>query len=108
MKGLSYEERLRTLNLYSMEFSRMSGELVEIYRISRGLDTVNMEKMCPLIEETLTQGHSFRVKEQPFRTQIRMDFFSQMVREFNGGSTMIYDIKAQSGKVKEFFVKSGR
>eukprot|EP00061_Rhincodon_typus_P008294 g30781.t1 len=45
MKNLSYEERLRTLGLYLMEFRRMRGHLIKTYRILRGLDKVDMEKM---------------------------------------------------------------
>ena len=33
MKSLTYEKRLRTLGLYSMEFRRMRGYLIEIYRM---------------------------------------------------------------------------
>eukprot|EP00061_Rhincodon_typus_P012151 g37704.t1 len=44
MKGLSYEEWLRTLGLSMMEF----GRLFENYRILRGLDRAGVEKMFPL------------------------------------------------------------
>ena len=47
MKYLSYEKRLRSLHLYSMEFRRMTGDLIETYRILRGLDRVDVERMFP-------------------------------------------------------------
>ena len=52
MKGLTHEERLRTLGLYSMEFRRMRGDLIETYRILKGLDRVDVGKMFPLVGET--------------------------------------------------------
>ena len=51
--------------------------LSEIYRILKGLDTVDVEKMFLLVGETRIQGHSFRVKG--FRTKMRRNFFSQRV-----------------------------
>eukprot|EP00061_Rhincodon_typus_P001197 g14016.t1 len=64
MKDLSYEERLKTLGLYSMEFRSGGRDLNEIYRILSGLDRVDMEKMFPLVGETRTREHSPRVKGQ--------------------------------------------
>ena len=37
MTGLSYEEKLSRLGLYSLEFSRMRGDLIETYhRVRQG------------------------------------------------------------------------
>ena len=62
MKGLSYEERLRSLGLYSMEFRRMRGDRIEIYRILRSLDRVDVDRMFPLVEKTRNKGHNLRLK----------------------------------------------
>eukprot|EP00061_Rhincodon_typus_P013187 g39404.t1 len=39
IEGLSYEERLRRLSLYSSEFVRMKDDLIEAWRIPKGLDS---------------------------------------------------------------------
>ena len=62
MKSLSYEERLRTLGLYSLEFRTIRGDLIETYRIVRGLARVDMKRMFPLIGKTRTRGHNLRPK----------------------------------------------
>eukprot|EP00061_Rhincodon_typus_P003180 g19462.t1 len=48
MKSVTYEERLRTLGLYLMEFRRMRGDLIEAYRILNCLDRVDIRKVFPL------------------------------------------------------------
>ena len=60
MKSLSYEEWLRTLGLYSLEFRRIWGDLIETYRILRGLDRVDVERIFPLVGKTRTRGHNLR------------------------------------------------
>ena len=68
MKSLSYEEQLRTLGLYSLEFRRVRGDLTETYRILRGLDRVDVERMFPPVGKTRTRGHNLRLKGRSFKT----------------------------------------
>ena len=63
MAGLSYEERLSRLGLYSLEFRRMRGDLIETYKILTGLDRVDSERMFPMMGESRTRGHSSRIRE---------------------------------------------
>ena len=79
MVGLTYDERLRILGLYSLEFRRLRGDLIETYKIMNGLDRVDVGKLFPLAGETRTRGHSLRIKGTHFRTEMRRNFFSQRV-----------------------------
>jgi len=38
MESGSYEERLRVLGLFSLEQTRMRGDLIEVYKMIRGID----------------------------------------------------------------------
>jgi len=49
MAGLSYEERLSQLELYSLEFRRVRGDLIETLKILTGLDRVDSERMFPMV-----------------------------------------------------------
>ena len=39
--NLKYEERLERLNLFSLQYRRMRGDMIEIYKIISGLEDVN-------------------------------------------------------------------
>ena len=38
-----------------------------------------MERIFPLVGKTRTRGHNLRLKERPFKTEMRRNFFSQRV-----------------------------
>ena len=45
LEGVSYRERLSRLGLYSLERRRMRGDLIEIYKIMRGIDRVDAQSL---------------------------------------------------------------
>ena len=56
MEGISYEERLEKLGLFSLERLRLRDDLIEIYKIMRGMDRVDSQKLFPRMEESITRG----------------------------------------------------
>ena len=79
MASLSYEERLSWLGLYSLEFRKVKGDLIETYKILTGLDRVDSEKMFPMVGEFRTRDRSLRIRGKPFRTEARRNFFTLRV-----------------------------
>ena len=75
LKGLAYEERLSGLGLYSLEFRRMRGDLIETHKIMKEMDKIKAGKLFPLAGETRTRGHSLKVRGSRFRR----NFFTQRV-----------------------------
>ena len=61
MEGISYEERLEKLGLFSLEQRRLRGDLIEVYKIMRGMDRVDSQKLFPRVEESIARGHRFKV-----------------------------------------------
>ena len=60
MRSLSYEERLNSLGLYSLEF-RMRGDPIELFKMIKGMDKVDVERMLLLVGHSRTRGHSLRI-----------------------------------------------
>ena len=79
MSGLSYEERLDRLGLYSLEFRRLRGDLIETYKILKELDKLDAGRLFPMLGESRTRGHSLRIRGDSFRTEMRKTFFTQRV-----------------------------
>ena len=78
-KGLMSEERLNSLGLYTLEFRRMRGDLIEVYKIFKWIDKVNADQMFPLMGQSRTTGHRYSLRGDRFKTEMRRNYFSQRV-----------------------------
>eukprot|EP00061_Rhincodon_typus_P018853 g48208.t1 len=57
MEGLSYKERL---GLFPLERGRLRGDLIEVYKIMRGVDRVDGSCLFPKMGDFKTKGHIFK------------------------------------------------
>ena len=61
--NLKYEERLERLNLFSLQYRRMRGDMIETYKIISGLEFISffvrssMDNLC---------GHSLKLYKEHF------------------------------------------
>jgi len=60
MESRSYEERLRVLGLFSLERRRMRGDLIEVFKMIRGIDRVDSQRLFPRVEQTITRDINSR------------------------------------------------
>ena len=92
MVGRSYEERLRDLRLFSLERRRLRGDLIEAYKMIKGLDRVDSESLLPRMVMANTRGHSFKLRGGNYRTDVRGRFFIQrVVRSWNALPAAVVD-----------------
>ena len=61
------------------EFRRLRGDLIETYKILKGLDKLDAGRLFPMLGESRTRGHSLRIRGNSFRTEMRKTFFTQRV-----------------------------
>ena len=76
--GLPYEEQLQKLGPFSLERSRMRGDLIETYKILQGLENVDEHTFFKKTTGNL-RGHNYSLKlyHKPVRLDARKFFFSQ-------------------------------
>jgi hypothetical protein len=79
LKLLPYTDRLRELNLWSLEERRNRADLIEVYRICHGLSGIQRDDLFELVVDSRTRGHSLKLKKFRCRLDLRKYFFSERV-----------------------------
>ena len=107
-----YEERLSRLELYSLEFRRMRGDLIETCKIMKGVDKIEAGKLFPLAGETRTRGHSLKIKQSKFRTELRRNFFTQRVvnlwNSLPSEAVEATSLNVFKARIDKFLISKGR
>jgi len=79
LKGLEYEERLEILKLLTLEERRNQSDLIELFKISRGLSAIPWNSFFRVGNSERTRGHSKKLEKEIFRLDVCKYFFSQRV-----------------------------
>ena len=79
IKDKPYEERLKVLGLWSLEERRNRADLIETFKLVKGLSGVRYEDFFEIDTEQRTRGHSLRIVKKRFSTTQRQFTFSQRV-----------------------------
>ncbi len=90
LRGMSYEERLKELSLTSLENSRVRGDMITTFKILRGIDRVDKDKLFSS-GGTRTRGHKWKHSTQMSHRDVRNIFFSvRVVNKWNAlGSNVV-------------------
>ena len=75
---LSYHERLKRLNLTTLEFRRHRGDLIETFKILKEFEGISVNSLFEL-KNSFTRGNSFKLNKPRSRLNIRQYNFSQRV-----------------------------
>ena len=81
VRGLSpksYRERLISLNMFSLHYRRIRGDLIELFKIYKGIDKLDFGKLF-LINSNHTRGHSCKLVNKFAKTCLRQSFFTNRV-----------------------------
>ena len=76
MKGKSYEERLQKLNLWSLEERRNRQDLIEVFKICKGLSRIRPEELFHFDDRVKgTRDHSLKLLKVRCTRDSRRYFF---------------------------------
>ena len=78
-RGQDYESRLARVGLITLEDRRSRGDLIEVFKIIKGIDKVDYRNFFELASYSVTRGHRYKIIKVRPRLEIRKHFFSQRV-----------------------------
>lgn len=79
--NLFYEGRLDGLDLFSLKWRRLGGDMMERCKIMGGIDRESSEKSLLLLEMSLTQGQMFQGEGRRFGGDLRNNIFTKKMAE---------------------------
>ena len=79
LEHLSYEERLRELGLFSLEKSRLQGDLLAVFQYLKRANKKDGDKLLSRACCSRTRGNGCKGKNGRFRLDIRNNFFMMRV-----------------------------
>ena len=77
--GLTYENRLKVAGLTTLEERRIRGDMIEVFKILKGINKCDRDNWFQLANNNRTRGHRFKLIKNRSRLDIRKHFFSQRV-----------------------------
>lgn len=80
LSHLDYQRRLRVLNITTLETRRLRADLLEVYKIFNGLESIIPADFFVMEnKQTKTRGHPFKITKVHSRLDIRMYSFTQRI-----------------------------
>ena len=87
---LSYEERLKRMNITSLKDRRVRGDLIEMYKVVRGLDEIEWTK-SPLLRTDIdlegpaqgVRGNRLRLRREAFKSRVKNKFAKAVTLRHN-------------------------
>ena len=84
LKLLPYEERLRKINLTTLETRRIRADMIEVYKIFQGYEGLDIKDFFELNRDGNTRGHRYKLYKKRYRLNYgKYSFGNRVVSEWN-------------------------
>jgi len=78
-RNLRYEDRLKATGLTTLEDRLNRGDMIEVFKILKGINKTDRGHWFQLATDSRTRGHSLKLVKSRSNIDIRKNFFSQRV-----------------------------
>ena len=75
IRGLSYEERLKKLDMFSLRDRCIRGDLIETFKVLNNIDKIDYKNLFEL-SQSVTKSNGLKLKGQRFNTDFRENFLT--------------------------------
>ena len=85
LRNKSYEERLKDLDLFPLQHRRLRGDLIQVFKIIRGIDNMDYNKYFTINNSNYTRGNGCKIIGKSFNSnESKNFFFNRIVNLWNG------------------------
>lgn len=85
LRNKSYEDRLKELDLFSLQHRRLRGDLIQVFKIIKGIDNMDYSKYFSIDRTGYTRGNGCKIIGKTFiSNESKHFFFNRIVNLWNG------------------------
>ena len=110
LRNKSYEDRLTELNLFSLTHRRLRGDLIQAFKIIKGIDNMDCSKYFTLNFSNYTRGNGCKIVGKPFNShESKNNFFHRVVNIWNGLPREVIDcntVETFKCRLEKYFASS--
>ena len=112
LRNKPYEERLKELNLFPLTQRRLRGDLIQVFKIIKGIDNMDCSKYFTIDHSNYTRGNGCKIVGKAFNShESKNNFFHRVVNLWNGLPREVIDcntVETFKCRIDKFFVSNPR
>ena len=92
LRNKPYEHRLKELNMFTVEYRLLRGDLIEMFKIFNGMDRIDINTFFRIRENSGNRGHKWTITKPRCNTDLRKYSFShRVVNAWNNLPDLVID-----------------
>jgi hypothetical protein len=94
LRTSTYHERLKKMNLFSMEKRRKRGDMIQVFKIVNRIDKMNIDQLFEFDVNSVTRGHAYKLKKKRFNLDVaKYAFVNRVIDPWNALPEIIVNAK---------------